>query len=501
MTTKILFWISGDLTHYFIANYVQKHCDCELYAIIDVTNRVKKFFEKQTIVKFKKVWFFHDHIKTNLQSDFNYLQNVEKKYNVNIWKLAINERMFYRFFKFHKFNTKEILSIEESACKLFESVLGEVNPKFFITKEPTFHHIQLFYEMCRAKDIIPLILGRPSVSESVIVSQKRHTVDLIDKLDNVKPKGYDFEELQKYVDKHALPRKINYYNEIHGGRLLSKIRAAYDFFIKSDNSNAKDHYNYFGRTKTRVFLYTLSETIKLCYRGNFINRNLKKNADFNSKFVYYPMAMDLESMQLIESPFYNNQIEIIRFIVKSLPPGCELYVKEAPGQKSRQWRSISEYKEILNIPNVTFFHPSVKNVLLLKNCSLVITIGGTSGLEAAVYGKPSIIFSDRGYDILPSVFRVREIESLPQLIRKALETKVNPVDVDKYFTLCENESIDINYFDLLQKQLDAFFYSGSQHDAEIAESKVISYLEKNEHAYEALAKKHVEKIQKYNDIN
>ena len=54
---------------------------------------------------------------------------------------------------------------------------------------------------------------------------------------------------------------------------------------------------------------------------------------------------------MIDAPFYTNQIEIIRSVVKSLPVGYSLYVKENPGQVSREWRDINEYKEIMNIPN------------------------------------------------------------------------------------------------------------------------------------------------------
>ena len=62
MKEKILFWISEEFTHFSIAYYLQKHTDYELYAIVDVPNRSKKFYQTQKLVNFKKVWFIHDHI-------------------------------------------------------------------------------------------------------------------------------------------------------------------------------------------------------------------------------------------------------------------------------------------------------------------------------------------------------------------------------------------------------------------------------------------------------
>ena len=66
-----------DFTHFSIAHYLQKNLDCEFYALIDITNKPKKFFESQQLVKFKKIWYYHDHIKRDKQIDIEYLKNLE----------------------------------------------------------------------------------------------------------------------------------------------------------------------------------------------------------------------------------------------------------------------------------------------------------------------------------------------------------------------------------------------------------------------------------------
>ena len=67
MKEKILFWISGDLTHFCLSYNLQKKYDAEYYAIIDVPSRLRSFFEMQKFVKFKKIWFFNDHAQ-NIQN-------------------------------------------------------------------------------------------------------------------------------------------------------------------------------------------------------------------------------------------------------------------------------------------------------------------------------------------------------------------------------------------------------------------------------------------------
>ena len=121
---KILVWIGAELVHYFLACGLQKKHDAEYYAIIDITNKPKKFFLEQDLVDFKKIWFYHDEINnSNIKKpDTKFLREFEDSQNVNLWNLALNERIFYRFFDYHKFSDEEIMKIEESSIKFFQRV-------------------------------------------------------------------------------------------------------------------------------------------------------------------------------------------------------------------------------------------------------------------------------------------------------------------------------------------------------------------------------------------
>jgi len=54
MNEKIIFWIDSKLLYFGLANYLQKKTDAEFFAIIDITNKTKKFFEHQKLVNFEK---------------------------------------------------------------------------------------------------------------------------------------------------------------------------------------------------------------------------------------------------------------------------------------------------------------------------------------------------------------------------------------------------------------------------------------------------------------
>ena len=128
-----------------LAAKLQKKYDCELYAMIDITNRTKEFFKFQDIVNFKETWFLHDNIKKSNELDLNYLENFEKKYGINLWQLGFNERIFYLYNDLYKFSQHEILSILEQECKLYESVLDKINPDILVTGETALHQQHLFY--------------------------------------------------------------------------------------------------------------------------------------------------------------------------------------------------------------------------------------------------------------------------------------------------------------------------------------------------------------------
>ena len=99
----------------------------------------------------------------------------------------------------------------------------------------------------------------------------------------------------------------------------------------------------------------------------------------------------------------------------------------------RGWRKIKFYENICDLPNVRLIHPSVNPKELIEKSSAVITISGTTGLEAVVHGKPAIVFADVIYDSISSVHRVKEIEKLPELIKQCLIEKVDMEEVTKFF--------------------------------------------------------------------
>ena len=494
MTKKILYWIDANLLGYCLSYYLQNQLDHESYALIDITDKPKKFFQEQKLVNYNKTWFYHDSVLPDKEEvDLNYLSSFEKKFNIDLWSLIINDRTFYRFNRIYKFSNDEILSILYKECKLFESIFNEIDVDFFITEEPAFRYHEFFYQLCLRKKIKVLMINPPNIKKCVI-SEKTRKLDSFDTLDNIQISNLNFEQLRDKLKSLSVYKQLETYRKKYKTSKKLRLNSAFDYLFKSQNTNVNTHYTYFGRTKTKVLLDAIKVSLKLKYRQRFIDKNFAKELVKNEKFIYFPLAVDEERNILINAPYYTNQIEIIRQIVKSLPIDYKLYVKEAPSQAVRYWRPISEYKEIMNIPNTRLFHPNMPSETFFKDCSLVMVISGSSGYEAAFHGKPSIIFSETGYSILPSVTQIQSILDLPSSIKKSLKTQVNPNDVEKYITYLEKNSFDFDGFQYATNYQHQFYYGGNLVDVDISVSKMELFLKNNQLLFKNAIEEYVKKI-------
>ena len=161
----------------------------------------------------------------------------------------------------------------------------------------------------------------------------------------------------------------------------------------------------------------------------------------------------------------------------------------------RAWRSISDYKQIMSLPNVTLIHPSVKSDSIIEKSSLVISINSTSGLEAGFYNKPSITLSDQDFSYLSFVNQIKTLQNIPDAIKTSLKKKVNISDLNNYLNLIESNSFESDITDLSTEFADIFHYNGFLVDVEIPIDKMQSFLEKYRNSFEKLAAEFVKRIQ------
>ena len=186
-------------------------------------------------------------------------------------------------------------------------------------------------------------------------------------------------------------------------------------------------------------------------------------------------------------------------VAKSLPMGMMLYVKEHPVMRDEGWRDIEYYKQFLKLPNVKLIHPLISSHDLIKKCKIAMTISGDVGLEAALYKKPSIVFSDVDYAVIPSVFRVENFENLSNIIEKALSIEIDSKSFYDYVSYIHKNSFEFKEWEYLIDFQNTFHYLGFNQEQSISSSEMKKFLGRHKSKFQSMLTEHLKKFKNYDD--
>ncbi len=154
-------------------------------------------------------------------------------------------------------------------------------------------------------------------------------------------------------------------------------------------------------SKYDAHMYTLGTVLfNLKYHMRPINHRLNRlqwdklfeKPHEGEKFVLFMMSVMPEYTSDVEAPYFLNVIESIKNIARSLPWDTKLYVKEHPNALGIRGPKI--LRKIKSIPGVRLIDPFVKSHDLFQHAEIVVSLAGTAAMEAAFFGRRSIIFAD-----------------------------------------------------------------------------------------------------------
>ena len=481
-----------------VAKFLQD-ADYDVYGIIDINNKTRKTFKEQEIIKFSKSWYFQEHmLDISKKPDIKFLQEFEKKYQINLWLLLYKDRNFIHYNEYYDYSSDELLSIAENVIRFFEKILDEVKPSFIYMHTPDYFHIELLNELCKAKEIKVLTLSSTRFENRYMISE---TTDILDSsVSSIREeKSFSFEDLQNLMRGYS--NKLSLKNNERRLSLKTKFKGSSHYIFSVCDNDYRKFFSNFGRTKIRVIVNETKVVLQRFRRTNFINNKLNNSINPSQKFIYFPLHFEPERVTLSVTPFYTDQLSIIKNLARSIPIEYKLYVKEHPFQITSSWRPISFYKELLKLPNVVLLHPNFSNEELLKKCSMVIALTGTIGLTAAFYQKPSIVFGKVIYSSLPSVKKISNIEELPDLIRNTLDEKISLTDLNNYANHVFSNSFDFDLYALNMPLLKKYFYDGYLFDVYIPKEDVEKFLKENQNVINELGQQCLKKIKECNNSN
>ena len=490
MAKKILVWLDDKYAylHYGICKKLSKLGEYEFYGFVS-QKLDYDFLKKQNDVEFKELYYYSEcYFKKSQKPDMNFLSEVEKKFNLNLWLLAYTERTFLeeRNF-FHKFNSDEILFIVESLLKLLLNFFDNTKPDFIIMQKTGENLANLLlFHIAKSIDIDTWMFTETRLENSFVLSNDLYGKTIKNEFEKIKKskcpslKTFDHE----YIIKNSVSKMVHDYMNIEFGKSTTpqKIKR----YGKRIFVNTEELYINRGKSKFKMLEWRIKHYFELKNRINFINQNLVKEIP-SSNFVYFPLPVQPESQTNAWAPFQSNLLYIIENIARSIPSKYILAIKEHPAQASKNWRSIDFYQKIISLPNVSLIHPSVDNQKFLSNCKILLTINSSSGFEALFYKKPVIVFTDVFYDSVSMVKKINDFSKLPAMINELISSfTFSDFELSCLVSAIESKQYIIPYWKIM-KDISNISSLNIHSNFDIAKKNLDEFLNKYDSSFSTMA--------------
>lgn len=447
-------WLDFDsyaYTNFGIALALSKLSQFNFIGIV-TTKQDMFFFQNQKLVSFTKLVYYPECYSGKSSFDIQYLKNIEKKYDLNLWLDVFAERSFYKYWTdFHKFTKEEIFSIIENSIRFFVNILENYKPKLVFMQQAGENISNLLlYQIAKKMGLLTLMPNVLHLKNRILISNdlensaisQRFTQIISDFNDS--SAMYDEEYIKKLDHTQSLKIKLSYHYEI------SSIAKKLKYSISKISHKPEPIYKNVGKTRIRMLKYRLQNSREVKNRKQFLDDHAIKSIE-DKKFLYFPLASEPEAHVLTNSPFFTNQITLAENIAKAIPIDSILYVKEHPVQKAKLWRPIEDYKKLTSIPNVKLVHPSANNQELISKSQAVVAISGSTGFEALFHKKPVILFSKEHYDKLSMVTKVQSFSTLKHDIDHAInDFKFNNVELNALMKAYGELSLSVPYSSMLK---------------------------------------------------
>jgi hypothetical protein len=498
----ILVWLDFGPYPYFYLGVISELSKLGKFDFIGIitTKQDMSFFKKQNFVKFKKLLYYPECYIGKSTFDIENLKKIEDEFNLKLWLDISAERSFYKFWTyFHKFTREEILVIVESSLSFFKKILDEYNPKMILMQQAgeNISNI-LLYRLAKKTGIEVLMPTDIHYKDHIFISNNTTSNEISEEFvrrkenlnDSIKIYDKEFLKDKKYTD---ILKTISSFDSG-----INTFSQKINHYFKRLSNNLEPTYINFGKTKYSMIKYRLHNYFELKKRQKFLDSNAIKIIEDN-KFLYFPLQSEPEASILLNTPFYTNQISVIETIAKAIPIDSILYVKEHPLQKIKLWRSVKDYKKIMEIPNVKLLHPTMNAQKILEKSQGIISISGGTGFEALFYRKPVILFGDDHYDKLSMVTKIQTVNNLPQKIKDALSNfKFNEKEFDKYMEILKQYAIPVPYYLILKEGVSLSSIQRNGQEFNLTNLHFQRFYEKYHKYFELIANTLSSRLQKIN---
>ncbi|MCA3269964.1 MAG: hypothetical protein INF44_06410 [Thalassospira sp.] len=159
---------------------------------------------------------------------------------------------------------------------------------------------------------------------------------------------------------------------------------------------------------------------------NYHDSLVEENLDLTKPYIYYPMHLQPEMTSQPEAMVFDDHLLALETLLKVLPEGWLIYIKENPRQYDPTINLVSalHFRDKHDLDSLVTRHKDrvrlvpqrLKTEMLIGNCKTVVTLTGTAGWEALNLGKTCLTFAYPWYSPCASCFIVQP----PDEVRAAL---------------------------------------------------------------------------------
>jgi len=212
-------------------------------------------------------------------------------------------------------------------------------------------------------------------------------------------------------------------------RIPSQLRA---LFVTLRRGRAKAHNRYTDNKITYSVVAMLKESLRFRRNALQLPRTWMNTTVPVDPFVFFGLHFQPESSIDVCAHFYSNQVRVVELISRSMPPTHKILVKlhkSAAAHYSRE-----QLAEFTKFPGVQLVSPNANTREFIEKASVVFSIQGTIGLEAALLGKPVVVFADSPTKVFPNVSTIGHLTEFPDVVRKKLsEQRLNRTETVEAF--------------------------------------------------------------------
>lgn len=162
----------------------------------------------------------------------------------------------------------------------------------------------------------------------------------------------------------------------------------------------------------------VGEALRLRKNSWLLSRRVLLARPPRNRFAFFGLHMQPESSIDVFAHFFSNQERVIELMARSLPPTHTLLIKLHKSDTSNySSESLAKYSRF---PGVELVSQHADTLSFIQQADLIFSIQGTIALEAALLGRPVIVFGDAPTKHFPSVSTIGKTIDLPKLIREKL---------------------------------------------------------------------------------